>query len=447
MVASPGSHVRKTVLRINLFQLFNTASFTLVNGVPMVLFFRELGASDWLLGIVAALGPALNLLQIPATRYLPRVGYRRLVVGGWSLRTGFIAGMALVPWVIPCIGRGAAMAAMLLLLLGYNASRGASLCGFLPWMASLVPEGLRGWYLARDLFFSAAANLLILTGSFLLFRGHPSAATFSWTFWGSFAAGVVSLWFLRKVPDFPVPAADRADPIGAPTFSPRTGLPAFFAFNALTASSLAAGAVFWVPLLEGAYRWDPAGVFGLLAAQTGVVLLSLAFLRNRVDRFGSRPVLIASAFAMMICFSLWAAIAARRLAPDPIPLAILIVSWGIGFACFPVGNVHQAMRLAPGEGRSRYFARFSVVNSLALGAGPILWGGVLAAFPGEKRSIGPWEVDGYAVVFLCLSLLIAAALFFLIRLPDSRPPVRRPGDDRRLPAPASRTLRKLFLLP
>ncbi|MDD2676126.1 MAG: hypothetical protein PHP75_01445, partial [Methylacidiphilaceae bacterium] len=67
MDAASGWELRTAILRINLFQLFNTASFTLVNGVPMILFFREMGASDFLLGVVASLGPTLNLLQIPAT--------------------------------------------------------------------------------------------------------------------------------------------------------------------------------------------------------------------------------------------------------------------------------------------------------------------------------------------------------------------------------------------
>ncbi len=427
MIAAPGRDLRNTVLRINLFQLFNTASFTLVNGVPMILFFRELGASDFLLGIVAALGPVLNLLQIPATRYLPRIGYRRLVVGGWSLRTGFIAGMALLPWAVPRIGYEAATATMLLLLFAYNASRGASLCGFLPWMASLVPEGSRGWYLARDLFFSAAANLLILASSFLLFRGRSSLTTFSWIFWGSFAAGICSLWLLRQVPDVPVASADRSGSKDAQKPSGSRWLLNLLAFNGLTASSLAAGAVFWVPLLQAEYRWSPAAVFGLLAGQSGVILLSLAFLRNRIDRFGNRPALFASVFAMVICFVLWLAIAARLLPIHPITLAILVSSWGIGFSCFQVGNVHLAMQLAPREGRSEYFARFSVVNSLALGAGPILWGAFLAFFPGGKRSIGPWEIDAYVVLFLCLSLLMAASLFFLARLPGERTPQSSPA--------------------
>lgn len=427
MVAAAGGDVRTTVLHVNLFQLFNTASFTLVNGIPMILFFRELGASDFLLGIVAALGPTLNLLQIPATRFLPRIGYRRLVVGGWTLRTSFIAAMALLPWTVPWIGREAASIVMLLLLFAYNASRGASLCGFLPWMTALVPEGSRGWYLARDLFFSAAANLVILTGSFFLFRDHSSLSTFSWTFSGSFVAGVCSLWFLQRVPDVPIAAAEQKGGEAAGRTQGDRTLLDLLGFNGLAASSLAAGAVFWVPLVERFHGWSAGGVFGLLASQSGVILLSLAFLRNRVDRFGNRPVLLAALGSMAVHFVFWLTVAARLLPIRPATLTVLVVSWGVAFSCFQVGNVHLAMQLAPQEGRSDYFARFSVVNSLALGAGPIFWGAFLACFPVGKLSIGAWRAEPYSLLFFFLLSLTAGSLFFLARLPGRRLAESRPS--------------------
>ncbi|MDD5262488.1 MAG: hypothetical protein PHD76_11650, partial [Methylacidiphilales bacterium] len=72
------------------FQVFNSLSFSIVLGVPMLLFMKRLGASATILGIVNALGPLLNILQIPAARYVEQVGYRSFVLRGWSLRSVFI---------------------------------------------------------------------------------------------------------------------------------------------------------------------------------------------------------------------------------------------------------------------------------------------------------------------------------------------------------------------
>ncbi|MDD2677486.1 MAG: hypothetical protein PHP75_08510, partial [Methylacidiphilaceae bacterium] len=327
----------------------------------------------------------------------------------------------------PLLGSKAVSMMMLLFLFAYNASRGASLCGFLPWMTSLVPDGSRGWFLARDLFFSAAASVIILAGSFLLFRGHSSLSAFSWTFWGSFTAGLCSLWLLKQVPDVPIAAADQPRETSARKSEGDRRLFDLMGFNVLMASSLSAGAVFWVPLLQREHQWTPAGVLGLLASQSGLVLLSLVFLRNQIDRFGNRPALLAAILAITTNFGLWLAIAARLLPVHPITLTLVVASWGIGFSCFQVGNVHLAMQLAPREGRSEYFARFSVVNSLALGAGPILWGAFLGSFSGWKLRIGFAEANPYVFLFLCLCLLVAASFFFLARLPGGGLPEGSPA--------------------
>ena len=79
------------------FQVFNTVSFSIVLGAPMLLYFKGLGASGTVIGIVAALPALLNILQMPAARFVEQIGYRAFVLRGWSLRSVFILGMAIVP--------------------------------------------------------------------------------------------------------------------------------------------------------------------------------------------------------------------------------------------------------------------------------------------------------------------------------------------------------------
>ena len=61
-----------------LFQIFNSASYWLVIGVPMFLFFKHLNASAIVLGLVPALPPLLTLLQIPAAKWVEKLGYGAL---------------------------------------------------------------------------------------------------------------------------------------------------------------------------------------------------------------------------------------------------------------------------------------------------------------------------------------------------------------------------------
>ena len=141
------------------FQVFNTMSYTIVLSTPMLLYFKKLGASATVLGIVLALPALLNILQIPAARFVEAMGYRAFVLYGWTVRAAFVlamAGVALLPEKIDALTR---IALMLFLLFAYNASRGISLCGFLPWVTQWIPEEVRGRYVSRDQMSSALATL------------------------------------------------------------------------------------------------------------------------------------------------------------------------------------------------------------------------------------------------------------------------------------------------
>ena len=188
-----------------LFQVFNTVSFTIVLTTPMILYFKRLGASATVLGIVLALPQLMNILQIPAARFVESMGYRAFVLRGWTLRAAFIlamAGAALLPEKFNSLTR---IALMLFLLFAYNASRGISLCGFLPWITQWIPDEVRGRYVSRDQMSSALATLgtMILAAFYL--RPPETNYAYGLLFFASFVNAIISLWFLRRIPDVPVP--------------------------------------------------------------------------------------------------------------------------------------------------------------------------------------------------------------------------------------------------
>ncbi|MFM8719185.1 MAG: hypothetical protein ACKOFH_06590, partial [Chthoniobacterales bacterium] len=82
---------------INSFSFFNAVSFQIILGAPVVLYAKSLGASSFVLGVIAGFTPLLNILQFAAARLLHRIGYRRLVLAGWGTRTIFTCLIALLP--------------------------------------------------------------------------------------------------------------------------------------------------------------------------------------------------------------------------------------------------------------------------------------------------------------------------------------------------------------
>src|SRR5437867_12539349 len=106
-----------------LFAIFNAMSFQLVLSSPMVLYAKTLGASATVLGIISGMTPLLVIFQMPAAYFIPRVGYRRFVYGGWGMRGVFIFIIAVVPVMSLFFSAGTRLAFVLILSFRVNLLR------------------------------------------------------------------------------------------------------------------------------------------------------------------------------------------------------------------------------------------------------------------------------------------------------------------------------------
>src|SRR5580692_8715110 len=152
-----------------LFDMFNAMSWTVVLGSPMLLFFQHLHATATILAVSASLAPLLTILQIPAARFVERVGYRRFVLSGWTARVVVQVGMTVVAFLPDSFDRTTRIVLMLFLSFVFCTMRGISACGMLPWFTHIVPEGRRGEFLSRDQIGIAFAGIISLLASGLFF--------------------------------------------------------------------------------------------------------------------------------------------------------------------------------------------------------------------------------------------------------------------------------------
>jgi len=180
------------------FQVFNTISFSIVLGTPMILYFKHLEASATVLGIVAALPNLLNILQIPAAQFVEQVGYRAFVLRGWSVRSLFILAMAMVPLLPVKIDLPTRIALMLFFVVCVQCVTGISLCGFLPWVTHLVPEAVRGRYVSRDQMSGMLATLVTTVGAALYLGRGSSSVAYATLLFVSFLGGIISVIFLVR---------------------------------------------------------------------------------------------------------------------------------------------------------------------------------------------------------------------------------------------------------
>jgi len=421
MSDQPSAQMPAGIGNAYVFQVFNTMSFTIVLGMPMILFFKHLGASATILGMVIALPALLNILQIPAASLVEKIGYRAFVLRGWSARCFIILGMAVVAFLPGKIDRTTRIALMLFLLFIYNASRGFSVCGWFPWMTQLIPERLRGRYVSRDQLSGAVALLGTMIGTALFVKHAEELSVFGWILVVGFLAGIVSLWFLMRMPDAPVPAQSRTK--GPVPWKAMVFHPPFYRlllFNIVIQLALAGSGVCWVPLLRdvhGFADWQFLTMMALFSAGSALTLWGFGAL---ADRVGSKPLLGVSGMIIVAHFSLWASVAAGVVAPTVLVIIIIQLSAAFGTALLGLANTRLLMAVVPEMGRSHFFALFSVVTSLIAGVFPVLWGLLVDSLAGWKAQWGFMVWNQFSVCYLLIIAIYLIAQIFWARLQEPK---------------------------
>lgn len=403
-----------------LFQIFNTISFSIVLSTPMLLYFKGLGASGTVLGIVTALPALLNILQMPAARFVEQVGYRTFVLRGWSLRSLFILGIAGVAFLPAKIDPTTKMALVLFLLFAYNTSRGISVCGYLPWITQLIPEAVRGRYLSRDWICNSAATVAtsLATAAYLYYG--TSQGMFGAVFLASFVAAMISLLFLQRIPDVPPPRHGNGKNV---PWKEIALFPPFFrllVYNVIIFGALAGGGVFWVPCLRDQFQLSDSQILLFGAISPTVMSVCLLWLGHVVDRVGSRPVLALANVMLAIHLLSWGSLSAHLLPLTWWGILLIQVTSGISIAALNLGNQRLAMSIVPAMGRSHFLALFSVVNGLTLGVLPIIWGIALDSLAGWHHGWRHWEWNHFSLLYLALALIALIAQVWHARLTEPR---------------------------
>jgi MFS family permease len=401
-----------------LFSTFNALSFQLVLSSPMVLYAKTLGASATVLGIIAGMMPLLVIFQIPAANYIPRLGFKRFVYAGWGTRVLFIFAMALVPLTSGFLNAANRLALILMLLFCFNMSRGISSCAWLPWITTLVPPGLRGKYLARD---AAVQN----SGSFITFliaaaclAGQTRQWQFALLFAFSGVTGAISLSFLKRIPDAEIPEESRSSKARVPWLAMAAHPPFKKLLIMVIAYSVSYGGItaFTVAFLRTSLRLSEAMILLVTSVAFLGGLSSLWFLGSRLDRLGSKPVLIFSFAAWLIVLAGWIGLSGGIWLPTIGMLLGLQFFMGLLAALIQMSSTRLAMAVIPTMGRNHFFALYSVANNVILGLAPVAWGLMIDAVGDRAPAWLGLVWNRYTIFFAAAACSFVASLVLARRL-------------------------------
>lgn len=198
------SHTIKSLKLLIYAVAFGVIQFNIVNGIAMAGYLRSLGVSDFIFGLLFAIGPILSPLQLVASYVLERTQQRKKLFIGFGLLQRLIwLPFGLVPFFIPMEQLTLRIWMVSLFLLISAFSTPFMNVSFFSLVADLVPEHIRGRYFAVRMRIFTMAGIVggILTAWML--DSFPAFYSYALVFTLATIAGTLDIlcFFGVKFPD------------------------------------------------------------------------------------------------------------------------------------------------------------------------------------------------------------------------------------------------------
>jgi len=400
-----GPELRRSLVLITIaWGIFGTLWMNAVSGAPFTSFARRLGAGDLLFGVLMA-APLLGVLgHIPSAYLIERLRSRKGVFL-WAFvpqRVLWLA-VAALPWVI---GRGHPSARLGLLAAIVFASSMLSNAGsnaFMSWTADIIPERVRGRYLANRMRLSTVVGVAGAAVAGWALDWNGSMTTYSAIFAIASLLGTTDVLFFFLIPE-PRMQHDETVTLRRMLSGPLRDAD-FRRYLLYSASEgLAFGVVvpiFWLFALEYLALGKFYCNFYLLILPAVMTAVSVPFWGRVTDRYGCRPVILVNTAILILLPVVWI-VTTRQWH------WLLLVHGVMGGVCggaVTIADFNLWYRITPAKGRPAYLAVGFIVNGVANGLGPIIGGAMSQALRGFARSVGPLHVTGLHVVFLLSAVL------------------------------------------
>lgn len=393
------------------FAFFNAMNWQVATATPTVLFMAWLGADSFETGLVYGWPLLLTPVQVLATVLLPRLGFKRLTLAGWGVRSWFLLvplGLALWSPVQPPRGMIFAMVAA---MFGYSLSRSVGAAAITTWLQGLVPAEVRGRYWSTDQIMGGTASIATLLLCAATFTWLPSGPAFVVQYVFSISGAWLAFRCLRQLPDIARPTVmdlriiARETPGHLLTAGPfRTYLWLSVVYFVVTIPVTPFTAYF----LKVEAGIAPAVITGLTIVQYAGVIAGNWFMRSRIDRTGARPFFRAAFVLFGLVAAGWeSGLHFRALLTWLLPL--LYFGLGAGTGMFTAANVSYLAKILPEQERALPVSLHGALTFFTGGLAPIAWGLVLKA----DGTVPAVNLAAFEAFFL---FVLAGMLFLVLRV-------------------------------
>lgn len=392
--------------------VFSQAVSALTAGVLLVGYGLALGASNFFIGLLAAIPFLAQLLQVPTILLVERLRARRMI----SIISVSASRFLLIPLAfLPFIASQETAQTLLLIGLAISSALGAAAaCSWNSWMHDLLPEHKLGAFFANRLFYATGFTMVIGLGAgFFIdwwehFRPGMPAYAYTALFLLGAVAGGLSTLYLTRVPELRMAPAEReihlgrmlAEPFGNQNFRRLIWFLGAWQF----ATNLAAP--FFTVYLVSQLGFDMTFVTLMMVTSQLANVATLRKWGELADRYSNKAVLRICAPLFLFCIFAWTLVSLPEKRDHVIVLLILLhIVMGVAVAGVTLAAGNIGLKLAPRGRGTAYLAAGSIVNSIAAGIAPIIGGLFADDFSARELSLVlRWTSGPEAMEFVTLRL-------------------------------------------
>ena len=401
---------------------FGAAFMSITSGAVYTAFARELGANDFVFGVLAAALPLMSFLQVFAAKLVEHSGKRKrqMLIAG-LLGRGLWAVVALLPLIARAHPGWLDKRELLNFVVGGVLLAGAiqafTTPAFFSWMTDLVPSRVRSSFFARRMQFGTIAALLTTVATGILADQFADMRVYCVLIAFAGISGMLDIAIFIGVREPPTGNEKIAAEI-APEIESKTKRqsPPMWEMMKLPLRDLAVRRLLlFLSVLtfsygfQGPFLWLHAKEYlhlsktltGLLLAGLPLVAIALTmpFWGGVLQRYGNRPVMRFASMGMAFTAVGW--LVARPSAWDVLPILIFIS--GSLSGALELANQNLMMKLAPHVPRSSMAALTSIAAGTSFAAAAWLAGALAQSMVWINTSGLDWfgmPIVNYHILFL-----------------------------------------------
>jgi len=385
------TEIEKGLKTLTLDGVTSQVMGSLTGGPFLVAFALILGASNFLIGLLAAVGPLTQLLQLPTILLVEKVKKRKalVVISSFFSRLFWFL-VALSPVLFLKEHQALILIICVLCYYGFGTISG---CSFNSWMRDFVPQNTMGSYYSKRLAIATTAGALVTVAAgfgveFGLKKIPNPSTVYSILFLCGGMAGLFGVYFLSRIPEPRMqPSEDlKIFNILLEPFREKNFRNLLVFLGSWNFAINLAGPFFVVYMLKR-LGMPMSWVVGLsVLSQVGNIFFFQIWGRLS-DRFSNKSVLAVSGPLFIISIALWPFTTMPEKYFLTIPLLIVIhLLAGISTAGVNLCASNIAIKAAPKGKATAYLATNAIVNGVAATLAPIAGGVAADIFQSEILS-------------------------------------------------------------